>query len=60
MKALFKNIIDAPAATIAGGLVAALAVITGADLDLPKGVIVGLMAFSALLATFSGPNKPKP
>lgn len=57
MKALFKNIFDAPAATAAGAIVAALAVITGSDVDLPKEVMVGLMALSALLATFSGPNK---
>ena len=58
MKALLKNIIDAPAATMAAALVAGLAVITGSDIEIPKEVVVGLMALSAILAGFSGPNKP--
>lgn len=57
MKNLFKNIWAAPAATMAAALVAAIGVITAADIEVSKGVIVGLSAVSALLATFSGPNK---
>lgn len=57
MKNLFRNIWDAKAATMAGALVASIGVITAADLEVSKGIIVGLSALSALLAVFSGPNK---
>lgn len=60
MKELFRNIIDAPAATMAGAITAALAVVIGADLGLPTAVVVGLMSVSAFLSIFSGPNKPTP
>lgn len=59
MKALIANIWKAPAATMAGALVAGLTFIIGADIDLPKEVMVALGAMAAVLATFSGPNKPK-
>lgn len=57
MKNLLANIWDAPAATMAGAFVAAIGVITAADIEVSKGIIVGLSALSALLAVFSGPNK---
>lgn len=57
MKALLKNIIDAPAATAGGAIVAGLAVVTSSDVNLSKEVMVGLLALSAALSVFSGPNK---
>lgn len=57
MKALLKNILDAPGATMAGAIIAALGVFTASDLEMPKVVLVSLMALSAGLAIFSGPNK---
>lgn len=59
MKNLFKNIWDAPASTIAGGLVAAIGVAVAADVELPKVAVVSLSAVSAFLAVFDGPNKTK-
>ena len=58
MKALFKNIIDAPAATIAGAIIAALAAITSSGYPIPEPVSVVIMVVAAFLAAFSGPNKP--
>lgn len=58
MKALFKNIIDAPAATFGGAITAALGVFIASDLAMPKILLVTLMALSAFLSIFSGPNKP--
>jgi hypothetical protein len=58
MKALLKNIWQAPAATMAAALVAGLTYIIGADIDLPKEAMVALGSLSAVLAAFSGPNKP--
>lgn len=57
MKNLAKNIWEAPAATSAAALVAAIGVITAADIEASKWLIVVLSSASALLATFSGPNK---
>lgn len=57
MKNLFKNIWQAPASTIAGGMVAAIAVITATDIEVPKYVILALSSVSAFLAVFDGPNK---
>lgn len=56
MKNLFRNIWEAPASTIAGGLVAAIGVSVASDIELPKMVILALSATSAFLAVFDGPN----
>jgi len=58
MKALIKNIWEAPGATMAGALVAAIGVLTVAEIEVDPWVIVGLAAASAALAVFSGPNTP--
>lgn len=57
MKALFKNILEAPAATTAGALIAGLTYVQAAELDMPLGVKVAIGATAAVLAVFSGPNK---
>ena len=57
MKALFRNIIDAPAATFAGGITLFLGVFIASGMEMPQIVLVILMAFSAFLSIFSGPNK---
>lgn len=59
MKNLLRNIWDAPGATIAGGIIAALGVLTVTDVELPEGVTLSLMALAAFLGVFSGPNKPE-
>lgn len=53
MKNFFSAIWKAPQSTFAGGIVAALAVLTANDVGLPKGWQVGLLAASAFLAIFS-------
>lgn len=58
MGSLLRNIWEAPAATASAGLVAAIGVITAADLPVHDGWIVGLSAAAAFLALFSGPNTP--
>jgi hypothetical protein len=53
MKNFFSAIWKAPQSTFAGAIVAALAVLTAADVDLPKSWQVGLLAASAFLSVFS-------
>ena len=55
MKALIENIWKAPAATMAGALVAGITYVIGADIEAPKAVLVGLGSLAAILAVFSGP-----
>ena len=57
MKNLLKNIWEAPASTLAGGIIGALGVVTVADVEMPAWAKVGLMALAAFLAVFDGPNK---
>ena len=59
MYALIKNIWQAPAATAACAICLALTVLTGSEIEMPKELVVGLLALSAFLSGFSGPNKPK-
>jgi hypothetical protein len=56
MKNLFKNIWQAPASTIAGGLVAAIGVAAASDAGWSKETIVTLSTISAFLAVFAGPK----
>ena len=58
MKALLKNIIQAPASTFAGAIIAALGVFIASEIPMPMIVMVSLMAVAAFLSIFSGPNKP--
>jgi hypothetical protein len=57
MKNLFKNIWDAPASTIAGGVVAGIGIVTVSDIELNPYFILCLSAVAAFLAVFDGPNK---
>lgn len=57
MKNLFKNIWEAPAATISAALVATLTYAIAADIEWNKWILISLGGTSAFLSTFSGPNK---
>lgn len=57
MKKLLANIWNAPAATSAGAICAALAVLTAADVGLPKPWQIGLLAISAFLGFFGDRKK---
>lgn len=57
MKNLLKNIWEAPGASIAGALNAALAVVIASDLGIPIWALVSMSASAAFLGFLSGPNK---
>ena len=57
MKELLANIWNGKSGTIAAAICAAIGVATAADLDWPKGVVVGLAALGAFLGSIAGPTK---
>lgn len=59
MKNLIKNIWQAPAATIAGGITASIGVVIAADIELSKVAMITMLSLSAFLSVFSGPNPKK-
>jgi len=60
MKNLLKNLWEAPASTLAAGIIASLGIVTTqTELDLPGWVILAASALAAFLAAFDGPNGTK-
>lgn len=57
MKPLLRNIWEAPAATMAGALVAGLTFLQVAEVEMPTWATLTIGSLAAVLAVFSGPNK---
>lgn len=57
MANLIANIWKAPGSTVAGGLIAALAFIQAAEVEIPAPWLVGLGAVAAFLGAFTGNGK---
>lgn len=58
MKALIKNIWEAPAKTMAGAIVSGLVALGGAWADAPPAVTISVAVLVAFIGAFAGPNKP--
>lgn len=56
MKKLLSHIWTAPASTFAGALIAALAFLQAADLDIPKPALIAIGTTAAFLGAFRGPK----
>lgn len=56
MKNLLKNLWEAPAATMAGAINAAIAVVIAAELNVPDAWLIGIAAAGAFFGFISGPN----
>lgn len=59
MKNLLRNVWDAPASTLASAIIGGLGAIIASDFEMPKWILLSMVAISAFLAAFDGPNSTK-